>query len=53
MGGRGEQLDVQVDGKVYTVEPGATFDDKLKLVKIDGTCATFLFGDQGFELCDT
>jgi hypothetical protein len=53
VGGRGEQLDVQVDGKVYTVEPGATFGDNFKLVMIEGTCATFLFGDQSFELCDT
>jgi hypothetical protein len=45
-------LDVRVDGKVYTVEPGATFDDNFKLVKIDGTCARFLFGDQSFELCE-
>jgi hypothetical protein len=44
---------VQVDGTVYTVEPGATFDDNFKLVAIDGTCATFLFGDQSLELCDT
>jgi len=44
---------VQVDGEVYTVEPGATFDDNFELVKIDGTCATFPFGDQSFELCDT
>jgi hypothetical protein len=49
--GNGRKLDVQVDGKVYTVEPGATFDDNFKLVKIDGTCAKFLFGDQSFELC--
>ena len=50
--GNGKKLDVQVDGKVYTVEPGATFDDNFKLVKIDGKCAKFLFGDQGFELCE-
>ena len=49
-GGR-TNLDVTVDGKLYTVEPGATFDDNFKLVKIDGKCATFLFGDQSFELC--
>ena len=48
----GKKLDVQVDGKVYTVEPGATFDDNFKLVRIDGTCARFLFGDQSFELCE-
>ena len=49
--GNGKKLDVQVDGKVYTVEPGATFDDNFKLVKIAGRCAKFLFGDQSFELC--
>jgi hypothetical protein len=49
--GRGRKLDVAVDGKVYTVQPGATFDDNFKLVRIDGKCATFLFGDQRFELC--
>src|SRR6185436_17858580 len=52
VGGRGEKLDVQVDGKVYTVQPGATFDDNFMLVKIDGKCATFLFGDQSFSLCE-
>ncbi len=52
VGGRGEKLDVRVDGKVYTVQPGATFDDNFMLVKIDGRCATFLFGDQSFELCE-
>ncbi|MGA9162130.1 MAG: hypothetical protein WB297_14860 [Actinomycetota bacterium] len=50
--GTGKKLDVSVDGKVYTVETGATFDDNFKLVKIDGTCAKFLFGDQSFELCE-
>jgi len=50
--GTGKKLDVSVDGKVYTVEPGATFDDNFKLVRIDGKCATFLFGDQSFELCE-
>jgi hypothetical protein len=50
--GTGLKLDVSVDGKVYTVEQGATFDDNFKLVKIDGTCARFLFGDQSFELCE-
>jgi len=50
--GNGKKLDVQVDGKVYAVEPGATFDDNFKLVKIDGKCAKFLFGDQSFELCE-
>ena len=50
--GNGKKLVVQVDGKVYTVEPGATFDDNFKLVKIAGRCAKFLFGDQSFEICE-
>ena len=50
--GNGKKLDVRVDGKVYTVEPGATFDDNFKFVRSDGTCARFLFGDQSFELCE-
>lgn len=50
--GNGSKVDVEVNGKVYTVEPGATFDDNFKLVRIDGKCAKFLFGDQSFELCE-
>jgi hypothetical protein len=50
--GRWRKLDEQVDGKVYNVQPGTTFDHNFKLVKIDGKCATFLFGDQSFELCE-
>ena len=48
----GKRVQVEVDGHVYTVEEGATFDDNFKLVRIlDGRCALFLFGDQSFELC--
>jgi hypothetical protein len=50
--GSGKKVDVRVDGRVWTVEVGATFDDNFKLVKIDGRCAKFLFGDQSFELCE-
>ena len=50
--GSGKTVNVKVDGRVWTVEPGATFDDNFKLVKIDGRCAKFLFGDQSFELCE-
>ena len=48
----GRKLVVLVDGKLWTVEPGAPFDDNFMVVKIDGSCATFLFGDQSFELCE-
>jgi hypothetical protein len=47
----GRKVEVRVDGRLYTVEPGATFDDNFMLVRIEGKCARFLFGDQGFELC--
>ena len=48
----GKRVQVEVDGQVYTVEEGATFDDTFRLVRImDGSCARFLFGDQSFELC--
>jgi hypothetical protein len=45
-------VEVSVDGKRYTVERGATFDDNFKLVRINERCAKFLFGEQGFELCE-
>jgi hypothetical protein len=47
----GKKAQVEVDGTVYTVEVGATFDRNFKLVKTEGTCARFLYGDQSFELC--
>ena len=47
--GNGKKLEVEVDGEVWTVEEGALFDDNFKLVKIDGECAKFLFGDQSFD----
>lgn len=50
--GSRDRLLVEVDGKVYTVEEGALFDETFKLVRIDGNCARFLFGDQSFELCE-
>ncbi len=50
--GNGNKLKVEVDGRVWTVEPGAMFADNFKLVRIDGKCARFLFGDQSFELCE-
>jgi hypothetical protein len=49
---RRDRLQVQVDGRVYTVEEGARFDETFRLVNIDGRCARFLLGDQSFTLCD-
>jgi hypothetical protein len=42
---------VEVDGVVYTVAPGQRFDGNFKLVRIQGSCGAFLFGDQDFTLC--
>ncbi|HEY7659634.1 MAG TPA: hypothetical protein VIC58_03450 [Actinomycetota bacterium] len=50
--GNGRSVEVEVDGRVYTVEPGAVFAGNFKLVRIDGRCARFLFGDQKFDLCE-
>jgi hypothetical protein len=44
---------VSVDGTVYTVKQGQTFDGNFKLVDPSGGCATFLFGDQQFQLCES
>jgi hypothetical protein len=49
-----EQAQVEVDGTVFTVGEGESFDsDRYELVSIDGTCADFLYGDQTFTLCET
>lgn len=43
---------VEVDGTVHIVEVGETFADNFELMSISGDCATFLFGDQSFTLCE-
>jgi hypothetical protein len=49
-----DQAQVEVDGTVFTVSEGESFDsDRYELVSIVGTCADFLYGDQGFTLCET
>jgi hypothetical protein len=52
--GGDEQAQVEVDGTVFTVSEGESFDGgRFELVTIDGTCADFLYGDQSFTLCET
>jgi hypothetical protein len=46
-----QKVQVEVDGKVYTVAPGGSFAGNFKLVSINGSCANFTFGDQAFTLC--
>jgi hypothetical protein len=45
------RLRVRVDGRLWTVEEGAIFEETFRLVSIDGPCARFLFGDESFTLC--
>ena len=49
----GARAQVEVDGTIYTVTQGQTFASTFKLVTINGTCASFLNGDQSFSLCET
>jgi hypothetical protein len=47
-----EKAQVEVDGTVYTVAEGDTFDDGYRLVSIEGTCAEFTHGGSSFTLCE-
>lgn len=49
---RGGRAQVQVDGTVYTVDEGETFAENFELVRASGQCATMLFGDDEFTLCE-
>ena len=43
---------VQVDGTVYTVREGDRFADNFELLDIQGQCASLLYGDDQFTLCE-
>ncbi|MEA2453577.1 MAG: hypothetical protein QOG04_2287 [Actinomycetota bacterium] len=43
---------VQVDGTVYTVGEGDRFAENFEVVSISGSCASLLFGDDQFSLCE-
>jgi hypothetical protein len=43
---------VDVDGTVYTVGEGQTFDDGFALIDVNGRCASFAFQTQLFTLCE-
>jgi hypothetical protein len=47
-----EKAQVEVDGTVYTVAEGDTFDDGYRLVSIDGSCASFTHDATSFVLCE-
>ena len=43
---------VQVDGTVYTASEGEQFASNFELVSTSGDCATMLYGDDEFTLCE-
>ena len=51
-GDEGPRAQVQVDGTVYTVDEGERFAESFQLLSVSGECATMLFGDDQFTLCE-
>ena len=43
---------IQVDGTVYTVDVGERFATNFELVDISGECASILYGDDQFSICE-
>ncbi len=50
--GGSQRAQVEVDGTVYTVGEGDRFADNFQVLSISGECATMLFGDDQFTLCE-
>jgi hypothetical protein len=48
----GQTARVQIDGTVYTVSEGERFAENFELVSLTGDCATMLFGDDQFSVCE-
>ncbi len=51
-GRNGARAQVQVDGTVYTVDEGERFAENFQLLSASGQCATMLYGDDEFTLCE-
>lgn len=47
-----EQVTVAIDDAPYDVAEGEVFAERFQLLDIDGRCATFLYGDSRFVLCE-
>ena len=50
-GGR-TRAQIQVDGTVYTVDVGERFAENFELVDVSGECASILYGDDQFSICE-
>lgn len=47
-----DRAQIRVDGTVYTVDEGENFAENFRLVSASGRCATILYGDDEFTLCE-
>ncbi len=47
-----KRAQIRVEGTVYIVDVGETFADSFRLLSISGKCASLLFGDDQFTLCE-
>jgi hypothetical protein len=46
-----DTVQVSVDGETFTVDEGEQFAGNFEVVSVSGNCARFVFGDEGFTLC--
>jgi hypothetical protein len=46
------RVTIRVDSTLYTVGEGDTFADNFRVLSIDPPCATLLYGDNQFTLCE-
>lgn len=46
------RITIRVDSTLYTVGEGETFADNFRVLSIDPPCATLLYGDNQFTLCE-
>jgi hypothetical protein len=47
-----ERAIVSVNGRTHDVAEGETFAERFRMLDISGSCATILFGDSRFVLCE-
>jgi hypothetical protein len=47
-----KRAQIRVEGTVYIVDEGETFAESFRLLSISGKCASLLFGDDQFTLCE-
>ncbi len=43
---------VRVDETIYEVRAGETFAGNFQVISVEPPCATLLFGDDAFTLCE-